>query len=181
MRLLSSTGQELPPHPHERFEVVLVLHKKKEEFPMKTIHISTLVLTSIVLATGLFAQAQPHSHAHSDQTPVSQSKQAKPKPGMMDAKMMMAQCKEMMQKKEQMQSDMNTMDAKLDGLVATMNAATGSDKADATAAVVSELVMQRKVQRDKMAAMQSDMMQHMMQHMQMGKKSMMMCPMMKGM
>ncbi len=148
---------------------------------MKTICISTLILTSVVLATNLFAQTQPHSHDHSDRTPVSQSKQTKSKPGMMDDKTMMAQCMEMMQKKNQMQSDMNTMDAKLDGLVATMNAAAGSDKADATAAVVSELVMQRKVQRDKMASMQSAMMKHMMEHMEMGKKSMMKCPMMKEM
>jgi len=147
---------------------------------MKTIRISTLVLTSLVLTTGLFAQTQPHSQNQFAPVAVAKSKQTKPKLGMMDDKMMV-HCREMMQKKDQMQSDMNTMDAKLDGLVATMNAATGSDKADATAAVVSELVMQRKVQRQKMTSMQSEMMQHMMQHMQMGKKSMMMCPMMKGM
>ncbi len=55
----------------------------------------------------------------------------------------METCMEMMNKREQMHTDVKAMDKKLLGLVATMNAATGSDKTDAIAAVVSELVSHR--------------------------------------
>jgi len=146
---------------------------------MKTLRISTLVLTSVVLATGLFAQTQPHSRDHTAQKPTPTSKQA-PKPGMMDDKMM-AHCMEMMQKHDQMQADFKAQDAKLDDLVTKMNTSTGSDRVEAMGAVVTELSAQHKSQREKIEAMQSDMMQHMMQHMQMGKESMSMCPMMKAM
>lgn len=69
------------------------------------------------------------------------------------------------------------MDKKLDGLVATMNAATGPKKVEATVAVVNALVTQRKTMHEKMSAMQTGMMEHM----QMGKDSMSMCPMMQQM
>lgn len=98
----------------------------------------------------------------------------------MDDKMM-AQCKEMMQKHDQMQADIKLQDAKLDDLVLKMNTATGTDRHDTVTAVITELISQRKDQREKMASMHAEMMQHMMQHMQMGKMSMSMCPMMKGM
>jgi hypothetical protein len=101
--------------------------------------------------------------------------QAKPPSGM-DAK-----CQAMMAEHEKMMADTSAADARLDGLVATMNAATGQPKADATAAVVSEMVAQRKAMRDGMMTMQADMMSHMMEHMQQGKDSMAMCPMMKMM
>ncbi len=150
---------------------------------MKTIRTSTLVLTGVMLATGLFAQTPAHSHDHSAQTPARTGKQAPPKPGMMDDKTMMAHCMEMMQKHDQMQADFKAMDAKMDDLVAKMTAASGADRYEAMTAVVTEMIAQQRTQRDKAAAMQSEMMQHMMEHMQMGKqsKSMPMCPMMKGM
>jgi hypothetical protein len=56
----------------------------------------------------------------------------------------------------------------------------GAEKADATAAVVSELVTQRRTMRDGAMKMQHEMMGHMMEHMR-GKDSMAMCPMMKPM
>jgi hypothetical protein len=105
------------------------------------------------------------------------------KPGMMDEKMMedsmMAHHKEMMAK-------MEAMDARLDELVKTMNAATGSKKTNAVAAVINELVAQRKQMREHMMAMQPEMMKHMMAHMGMGmmkcmEDSMSKCPMMKSM
>ena len=101
------------------------------------------------------------------------------KPGMMgDKKMdesMMAHHKEMMAK-------MEAMDSRLDDLVTKMNAAKGSRKADAVAAVVNELVAQRKQMREHMMAMQPQMMKHIMEHMHAGMmKSMSECPMMKGM
>ena len=105
------------------------------------------------------------------------------KPGMMDEKMMedsmMAHHKEMMAK-------MEAMDARVDELVKTMNAATGSKKTNAVAAVINELVAQRKQMREHMMAMHPEMMKHMMGHMRMGmmkgmEDSMATCPMMKGM
>jgi hypothetical protein len=89
-------------------------------------------------------------------------------------------CETMMASRQKMMEEMKAMDAKLDGLVQTMNSATGQAKIDATAAVVSELVTQRKAMRDGMAKGQGAMMQHMMEHMQMGgEKGAMTCPMMK--
>ncbi len=71
----------------------------------------------------------------------------------------------MMQK---MQADTKAMDDELDRLVATMNQATGSDKMDAMAAVITKMAQQRKTMDQKMAAMQKSMMQGMMGHGMMG-------------
>ena len=87
----------------------------------------------------------------------------------------------MMADHDKMMAEMKTADQRLDDLVAKMNAASGMEKADATAAVVSEMVTQRKAMRDGMMKMQQEMMGHMMEHMQAGKDSMAMCPMMKQM
>lgn len=89
-------------------------------------------------------------------------KQMPMKPGAemkMDA--MPADCKAMMERHEAMQARMKEMDERLDNMVATMNAARGSVKADRTAEVVQELVAQRKQMRDQMASMMPMMMQHM--------------------
>ncbi len=113
----------------------------------------------------------PSSSAHKMEMPA--------KPGMMDEKMM---DESMMARHKEMMAKMDAMDVRLDDLVKTMDAAKGSKKADATAAVVSELVRQRKEMRQQMMAMQPEMMKHMMEHMHMGMmKDMMECPMMKGM
>jgi hypothetical protein len=115
--------------------------------------------------------------------PAAQKMEMPGKPGMMDEmkmdESMMAHHKEMMAK-------MEAMDARLDELVKKMNAAKGSKKADAVAAVVNELVAQRKQMREHMMAMQPEMMKHMMEHMRMGmmkgmEDSMSKCPMMKSM
>ncbi len=58
-----------------------------------------------------------------------------------------------MAKHQKMMAEMESMDAKLDSLVAAMNAATGDNKVDAIAAVLEELVGQRKVMREKMQHM----------------------------
>ena len=115
-----------------------------------------------------FAQAAP-AHQH------PATAQAKPASGM-DAK-----CQAMMAEHEKMMAQTKAADVRLDSLVAAMNAATGQPKVDATAAVVTEMVAQRKAMRDGMMTMESDMMSHMMEHMQEGKDSMAMCPMMKMM
>ena len=67
------------------------------------------------------------------------------------------------------------MDAKLQGLVDTMNKTTGQAKVDAMAAVINELIAQRTAMRDEMHEM-------MMHHMEEGQQghSMENCPMMKS-
>jgi hypothetical protein len=134
-----------------------------------------VLLVSFVGAATLWAQQPP--------PPAAQKMEMPGKPGMMDEKMMdesmMAHHKEMMAK-------MEAMDARLDELVKKMNAATGSKKPDAVAAVVNELVAQRKQMREQMMAMRPEMMKHMMAHMRMGmmrgmEDSMAQCPMMKTM
>ncbi len=92
-----------------------------------------------------------------------------------------SQASTIMAERQQMMADMKAMDQKLDGLVAKMNAARGTDKVDAVAAVAGELVAQRTQMRARMMSMQDRMMGHMMDHMQMGAESMGSCPMMKGM
>jgi len=77
-----------------------------------------------------------------------------------------------------------TIDVDANGIVnlSARDRATGNaEKADATAAVVNEMVTQRRTMRDGMMKMEGGMMGHMMEHMQAGKDSMAMCPMMKQM
>ena len=82
-----------------------------------------------------------------------------------------------------MQEKLKTMDAKLDKLVAEMNAAKASKDVDALerpmAAVLNELVEQRKASRSMMMEMEPGMMGHMTHHMGMGGKGVKDCPMMK--
>jgi len=85
----------------------------------------------------------------------------------------------MMAERQKMMADMQAADTRLDDLVAKMNAASGTDRIAPTAAVVTELVEQRRRHREAMMGMQQRMMGHMMQHMQAGKGSMAECPMMK--
>lgn len=127
----------------------------------RMIAVSAVVLG---LVTGVQAQMQMHQ---------PQQPQAKP------AAEMSAKCKAMMAGHEKMMADTNVADARLDALVAQMNAASGEAKAVAAAAAVTELVAQRKAMRDGMMGMHQKMMGHTMEHMQAGKASMAMCPMMK--
>ena len=94
---------------------------------------------------------------------------------------MATKCQAMMAEREKMMTDMKAADQRLDDLVASMNSASGTEKMAATAAVVSEMVTQRRTMREGMMKMQEGMMGHMMEHMQAGKDSMAMCPMMKQM
>jgi hypothetical protein len=94
---------------------------------------------------------------------------------------MAAKCQAMMADREKLMTEMKAADQRLDDLVAKMNAASGMDKADAIAAVVNEMVTQRRTMRDGMMKMEDGMMGHMMEHMQAGKDAMATCPMMKQM
>ncbi|MHB0971791.1 MAG: hypothetical protein ACYC7A_21100 [Thermoanaerobaculia bacterium] len=122
----------------------------------------------LLIATGAFAQ-QP---APGGQQPMQ----------MPSGEMKPMNCDAMMQK---MQSSSKVMDDRLQALVDEMNKAKGSSKVDRTAAVINELVSQRKQMRQQMMAMIPQMIEHTTQHMQSGmmhgmSKSMSACPMMKG-
>lgn len=101
-----------------------------------------------------------------------------------DMMKMPPQCQQMMERHQAMMQRHKEMDAELDRLVERMQSARGDEKIDATAAVVAELVTQRREMHDSMMGMCSGMMGHMMSGMegmeghQGGMKS---CPMMKGM
>jgi hypothetical protein len=99
---------------------------------------------------------------------------------MTEAKMM-EQCQEMKEHREKMMTEMKAQDVELTAQVAKMNSAPKDNKLDLMAAVITRMVEQRTAMNERKEAMQEKMMHHMMQHMQMGKESMPMCPMMKGM
>jgi len=138
---------------------------------MRARRIVTAVLVgcaAIVLSAASGLAAQTPQKPHHAATTKAQA------PSDMEAK-----CQAMMAEGDKMTADMKAADQRLDDLVAKMNAASGADKATATAAVVTEMVTQRRTMREGMMTMQHDMMGHMMAHMQAGKDSMAMCPMMK--
>jgi len=118
----------------------------------------------------------------------SQTKIAKPSGGAQSGMMtgnMAEKCKQMMAMHNQMMADMKAMDAKLDQKVAAMNASRGNAKIDAMAAVINEMVSQRKEMMAKMTGMQDRMMSHMGEHMaqsggQAMRQPMAQCPMMQG-
>ena len=97
---------------------------------------------------------------------------------------MKADCEAMKAKHKAMAEQMKAQDATLDALVAEMNAAKTSKAPDAMekpmAAVLNELVAQRKATHSMMMEMQPEMMAHMGRHMGMhAAKGTMECPMMK--
>ena len=77
---------------------------------------------------------------------------------MMGREKMMEHREAMMAKHQEMMAEMESMDAKLDSLVAAMNTATGDDKVNAMAAVLEELVGQRKAMHEKMQQRRMGMM-----------------------
>ena len=96
---------------------------------------------------------------------------------------MKAECEAMMARKQEAHARIEAMDARLDKLVAEMNAAKESREADAMekpmAAVLNELVVQRKALYSMMMEMQPAMMAHMLRHMHMhGTKGALECPLM---
>ena len=138
--------------------------------------------TTTALAVGAVAQSPKPSHHPEVATPRPSATGGH----LGDHGTMKAECQKMMDKHREMESKFGTMDATLDHLVAAMNAAKGSKEPGAMeksmAAVLNELVSQRKVIRSTSAAMQSEMMVHMAHHQGMhetgGPGGPMMCPMM---
>jgi Skp family chaperone for outer membrane proteins len=160
---------------------------------MKTSHLTVVVpgiFAAAALALSLSIGAQTPSPPAT--APAAKSSQTAPmtghhKDGAARAKHhadMKTECQGMMAKKQEMQDKLQAMDATLDKLVAEMNAAKGSKEVDAMdkpmAAVLNELVAQRKALRSMMMEMQPAMMAHMIHHTPMrGSKVAMECPMMK--
>lgn len=144
---------------------------------MRIVRTSLVIVALIGLASAPLAHAAFQPQATQHQHPTEPPKQQTPGQGTMTT-----DCQAMMAMHQKMMEHMKTMDANLDMLVQKMNSATGQAKVDATAAVVNELVTQRKSMRDGMEKMQGGMMQHMMEHTQAGgTQGMMQCPMMKNM
>ena len=132
-----------------------------------TVMLTALAAVVIAAAPVLAAQA-PQTHQHA-------TEQATAQPDMM------AKCQAMTADREKMMAEMKAADERLDDLARKMSAASGPEKVDAIAVVVSETVSQRRTMREGMMKMQGGMMAHMMEHMQAGPDSMTMCPMMKMM
>jgi Skp family chaperone for outer membrane proteins len=161
---------------------------------MNTHHFKVLVpgifaATALALAVSAGAQTPPPpGSAPADKSPQAASMTGHHKNSAASAKHhadMKAECQAMMAKKQEMQDKLQAMDGALDKLVAEMNAAKESKEVGALekpmAAVVNELVAQRKASRSMMIEMQPAMMTHMIHHMHMhGTKGAMECPMMKA-
>ena len=74
---------------------------------------------------------------------------------------MAAKCSAMTAEHETMMVDMKVADERLDALVVKMNVASGSQRVDAIAGVVTEMITQRQAMPDGMMKMQHVMMEHM--------------------
>ena len=137
-------------------------------YTLQAVLICSAVLVAVAAPLARQATTPP---LHEHQTP----DKAKPQSDMM------AKCMAMKAQQEKMMADVQAADQRLDTLVVKMNAASGPARIDANAAVVTEMVAQRKTMRESMMTMQHGMMEHMGDHMQAGPGSMAMCPMMKEM
>lgn len=129
--------------------------------------LAVLVLVSISMAPAfVFAQqaapsSTPPAHEHAAGAPT----EGKKDPAMME------KCKA---EHEKRMADMKAMDTRLDEKLAAMNSAKGNQKVEAMAAVINELVSQRKEMREKFQTMRHGCMQ---MH---GNEGGMGCPMMKS-
>ncbi len=143
--------------------------------------IRSLFVSTVILTTGFLSGCSGHrAEAGSAGMSSSQSVASEQEKNMAESKMMV-QCMEMAKMKKKMMMDMKAQDAELTAQVAKMNKAPKNEKVTLMAAVLTSMVEQRTAMHAGMEKMQGEMMQHMMQHMQMGKGSMMKCPMMTGM
>lgn len=87
-------------------------------------------------------------------------------------------CAAAMQSCDAMLKQLAEMDAKLQGLVDVMNAATGPAKVDRMAAVINELVAQRTVMARQLIDLQLVTVRHMSEHLEIG-ESIDDCPIIK--
>ncbi len=128
-------------------------------------------LVVVLLFSGLTLFAQQQAPVSKDENSSSGGMMGMHQHQMMaQTQNMPADCQKAMEMRHQMMSKHAEMDKKLEGLIAKMNAAKGNEKVDAMAAVINELVAQRKSMQQMMMTNQPMMM-----------KSMMDCPMMQNM
>jgi predicted oxidoreductase len=112
-----------------------------------TFKTTLLALTFVATAFSSSAIAQTHDHTKHQTTKSTKStKTEPPMPKMMD----MEKCK----------ADMKAGQAKLDDLTAKMNASQGEEKTNSTAAVINEMMIQKKAM-DEMCVMMMDNMKAM--------------------
>lgn len=150
---------------------------------MRSRTIQLIAVTFFAGAGLLLAQTAtpPAAHEHPTRPAQDESTSGEPAAG----GSMMDHCKAMMAKRQAAMDEMQKMNAELDVLVSKMNAARGDDKVEATAAVLTELVAQRRAMMSMMDSMHPMMMEHMARHMESGmaaslSQSMSGCPMMGG-
>jgi hypothetical protein len=148
----------------------MIVNSSKKECLMsiRTTSAAALACVAILVQAPVNARQTPQNPQHQHQQDA-----AKP------AADMSARCKAMMAEHEKMMADMKAADQRVDELAAKMTATSGQAKVDATAAVVTEIVAQRKTMREGMMKMHGGMMSHMMEHMHAGQQAMAACPMMK--
>jgi len=146
--------------------------------------IFTVAALALAMSAGAQTTAVPGSTPEAKSPQAAHMKAHHPKSvaGVKHTEDMKAECEAMMARRQDAQAKLEVMDARLDKLVAEMNAAKGSKEVDAMekpmAAVLNELVVQRKALQTMMMEMQPAMMAHMAHHMH-GAKGAMDCPMMK--
>ena len=95
-------------------------------------------------------------------------------------KVMMSKCQVIREKSDQLNSEIKSMDDKLDELVVKMNSATSIEKLDAAVAVINETTRQRRVLQTKNTTFNSAVRIHIMEHMAGSKQLMKMCPLLQG-
>ncbi len=138
---------------------------------MQVVTLALAGCAAVLIATAPVLAQKPPVHEH----PSAAVNADAPAPGMA------AKCHALMDEHEKATADANSVDRRLDRLIATMTAASGTEKMAATTEVIAELVSQHRTMRDAAMRSRQSMMSHMMEHMQAGKQSMATCPMMKQM
>jgi hypothetical protein len=131
--------------------------QQRKEIVMKTM-LFVLMLAVLIVPCGLFAQQEQGktpAPAAQGGTKV-ESAPAHPMAG------------DHMKEHEEMMSRMKEMDARLEAKVAAMDAAKGDQKVEAMAAVIKEMVSQRKEMQEHMMKMHDMKKGHMMEHMKGG-------------
>ena len=117
-----------------------------------------LMLAVLIVPCGLFAQQEQGKTPAPAAQAGTKVESAPERP--------MSGCQ--MKERDEMMSRMKEMDARLEAKVAAMDAAKGDQKVEAIAAVIKEMVSQRKEMQEHMMKMHDMKKGHMMEHMQPG-------------
>jgi len=124
---------------------------------MKTM-LFVLMLAVLIMPCGLFAQQEQGKTPAPAAQAGTKVKSAPAHP--------MSGCQ--MKKHDEMMTRMKDMNSRLEAKVAAMDAATGDQKVEAMAAVIKEMVSQRKEMQEHMMKMHDMKKGHMMEHMKPG-------------